>query len=94
MQCGQALGRKIWQKDMNGPAVVTDSVPCFHSVDCDRVHQLGMALLTQRGFYRTVPIGGSSPPQTCSSNKKSAGSRKVLKAAAPESRDQPPFIPP
>lgn len=61
-QCEQTLGREIWQKGMNGPAVVTDSVPCFHSVECDRTHHLGMVLLTQRGFYRTVPTGDSSPP--------------------------------
>lgn len=82
-----------WQ---NGPAVGTDSVPCFHSVECDRAHQLGKALLTQRGFYRTVSIRGSSPPQPCSSTKKSAGTRKVPKAAAPAlwNRDQRSLIPP
>lgn len=52
---------KIWQKGMKGCAAVTDSAPCFHFVECDRAHQLRMALLTQRG---TALL-----PQPCTSRK-------------------------
>ena len=58
-----------------------------------RAHQLGKDALAKRVFPGQYPIAALLP-QLCSSGKEPAGTGKVLKTAAPQSKDQPPFIPP